>query len=156
MIRPLTVLAVCTPNQGPDRPMAELSSIVMAYDIHLADRIRSLLKREGEFSERKMFGGITFMANGHMCCGVVKTDLVLRLTPEQAAEALRQLHTRPMDFTGKPMNSMIYVSAVGTDSDEALEAWVRSAVAVARRLPVKPGAGGRRKRPPSKQTARKR
>ncbi len=136
--------------------MAELSSIVMAYDIHLADRIRSLLKREGEFSERKMFGGITFMANGHMCCGVVKTDLVLRLTPEQAAEALRQLHTRPMDFTGKPMNSMIYVSAVGTDSDEALEAWVRSAVAVARRLPVKPGAGGRRKRPPSKQTARKR
>jgi len=45
----------------------------MAYDIRLADRIRSILKRDGDFSERKMFGGITFMVNGHMCCGVVKT-----------------------------------------------------------------------------------
>lgn len=133
--------------------MAALSSIVMAYDLHLADRIRSILKRAGEFSERKMFGGITFMVNGHMCCGVVKTDLVLRLTPEQAAAALRQPHARPMDFTGKLMNSMIYVSAIGTDSDEPLEAWLQSAVMVARRLPVKPGAGGRHKRPPSKQTA---
>lgn len=96
------------------------------------------------------------MVNGHMCCGGVKTDLVLRLTPEQVAGALREPHTRPMDFTGKPMNSMIYVSAIGTDSDEALEAWVQSAVMVARRLPVKPGADGRRKSPPSKQTARKR
>ena len=96
------------------------------------------------------------MVNGHMCCGVVKTDLMLRLTPEEAVESLRQPHTRPMDFTGKPMNSMIYVSTLGTDSDEALEAWVQSAVIVARRLPVKPGSDGRRKRPPSKQTARKR
>jgi len=137
----------------------------MAYDIHLADRIRSILKREGEFSERKMFGGITFMVNGHMCCGVVKFDLVVRLTPEQAAEALRQPNTRPMDFTGKPMNSMIIVSGIGTDSDEALEAWVQSAVVVARRLPVKPVAGGRhpapsrtgtRERAPSKRAPEKR
>jgi TfoX/Sxy family transcriptional regulator of competence genes len=115
----------------------------MAYDIHLADRIRSILKREGEFSERRMFGGITFMVNGRMCCGVVKTDLVLRLTPEQAAEALRQPHTRPMDFTGRPMNSMIYVNGAGTDSDEALEVWVQSAAVAARRLPMKSSAGGR-------------
>jgi TfoX/Sxy family transcriptional regulator of competence genes len=107
----------------------------MAYDIQLANRIRSILKREGEFSENKMFGGITFMVNRHMCCGVVKADLVLRLTPEQAAETLRQPHTRPMDFTGKPVNSMIYVSTTGTDSDETLEAWVQSAVVVARSLP---------------------
>lgn len=115
----------------------------MAYDIHLADRIRSILKREGDFSEGTMFGGITFMFNGHMCCGVAKTDLVLRLTPEQAAEALRQPHTRPMDFTGRPMNSMIYVNGAGTDSDEDLEVWFQSAVAVARHLPTKSPAGDR-------------
>lgn len=84
-----------------------------------------------------------FMFNGHMCCGVVKTDLVLRLTPERAAEALRQPHTRPMDFTGRPMNSMIYVNGAGTDSDEDLEVWVQSAVAVARHLPMKSPAGDR-------------
>jgi TfoX/Sxy family transcriptional regulator of competence genes len=87
-----------------------------------------------------MFGGLAFMVNGHMCCGVLKTDLVLRLTPEEADAALREPHTRPMDFTGKPMKSMIYVSAIGTDSDQALEAWVESAVRLARSIPEKKNA----------------
>ena len=107
----------------------------MAYDVHLADRIRSILKSAGEFSEKKMFGGLAFMVNGHMCCGVLKTDLVLRLTPEEAAAALREPHTRPMDFTGKPMKSMIYVNAIGTGSDKGLAAWVESALKFARSVP---------------------
>src|SRR6516165_10853553 len=45
-----------------------------------------------------MFGGLAFMVNGRMCCGVLKTDLVLRLAPEEAAASLRQPHTRPMDL----------------------------------------------------------
>ena len=114
----------------------------MAYDVHLADRIRSILKNAGEFSEKKMFGGLAFMVNGRMCCGVLKTDLVLRLTPEEAAASFRQPHTRPMDFTGKPIKSMIYVSATGTDSDKALAAWVESAVKFARSVPQ--AARGRR------------
>lgn len=89
----------------------------MAYDLHLADRIRVVLGRMGEFSERKMFGGLCFMVNGHMCCGIVKSALMLRLTPATAAAALREPHTRPMDFTGKPMKSMIYVDAAGIEPD---------------------------------------
>jgi len=112
----------------------------MAYDVHLADRVRSILQGAGEFCEKKMFGGLAFMVNGHMCCGVLKTDLVLRLTPEQAAAALRQPNTRSMDFTGKPMKSMIYVSATGTDSDKALATWVQSAVTLARSMPEKTNA----------------
>jgi TfoX/Sxy family transcriptional regulator of competence genes len=112
----------------------------MAYDAHLADRIRSILKSAGEFSEKKMFGGLAFLVSGHMCCGVLKTDLVLRLTPEQAAVALRQAHTRPMDFTGRPIKSMIYVSAAGTDSDRDLAAWVESAFTLARSAPGKKAA----------------
>jgi TfoX N-terminal domain len=50
----------------------------MAYDVHLADRIRAIINTAGEFSEKKMFGGLAFMVNGRMCCGVLKTDLVLR------------------------------------------------------------------------------
>src|SRR6516225_1817037 len=87
-----------------------------------------------------MFGGLAFMVNGRMCCGVLKTDLVLRLAPEEAAASLRQPHTRPMDFTSKPMKSMIYVSAIGTDSDQALATWVRSAVKFARIVPEKRSA----------------
>lgn len=112
----------------------------MAYDVHLADRVRSVLKDAGQFSERKMFGGLAFMVNGRMCCGVLKTDLVLRLTPEQAAGSLRQPDTRPMDFTGKPMKSMIYVSAIGTDSDQALTAWIKPAMRLAQNAPEKKSA----------------
>ena len=40
-----------------------------------------------------------------------------------------------MDFTGKPMKSMIFVDAAGVDSDEALRSWVADALAFARTLP---------------------
>ncbi len=127
----------------------------MAYDVHLADRVRSIMNTAGEFSEKKMFGGLAFMINGHMCCGVLKTDLVLRLTPEQAVASLRRPHTRPMDFTGKPMRSMIYVNAIGTDSDQALTAWVESAVRLARIGPDKEGVrrSGRGRRTTSSGSA---
>jgi len=111
----------------------------MAYDLGLADRVRVVLGRLGEFSERKMFGGLCFLVSGRMCCGIVKNDLVLRLTPETAAAALREPHTRPMDFTGKPMKSMVYIGAAGIDSDFALERWVQSAEQLARALPAGKG-----------------
>ncbi len=109
----------------------------MAYDLGLADRIRVVLGHQGDVFERKMFGGLCFMVNGHMCCGIVKTDLMLRLTPETATAALCEPHTRPMDFTGKPMKSMIYVDAIGIDSDASLERWVLAAAGIARELPEK-------------------
>jgi hypothetical protein len=67
----------------------------------------------------------------------VKSDLMLRLTPEIAAAALHEPHTKPMDFTGKPMRSMIYVDPAGIVSDSSLERWVRCAEQVARTLPPK-------------------
>ena len=43
----------------------------MAYDEHLADRVRDILVSNPGLTERKMFGGIAFMLGGHMCCGIV-------------------------------------------------------------------------------------
>lgn len=120
-------------------PKQALCSKGMAYDLGLADRIRVVLGHLGDFSERKMFGGLCFLVNGHMCCGIVKTDLMLRLTPETATAALREPHTRPMDFTGKPMKSMIYIDAAGIDSEPSLERWVRAAEQVAQALSSKIG-----------------
>jgi TfoX/Sxy family transcriptional regulator of competence genes len=109
----------------------------MAYDRGLAERVRVILQPRSGFSERQMFGGICFMINGNMCCGVVKTDLMLRLSPEAAAHALKQPHVRSMDFTGKPMKSMIYVDAHGADADEALHEWVEAAYSFAASLKAK-------------------
>jgi TfoX/Sxy family transcriptional regulator of competence genes len=109
----------------------------MAYDEHLADRIRAALAKTPNVSERKMFGGLAFMVAGHMACGIVGNDLMLRLGQHGANAALDEPHTRPMDFTGKPMKSMVYVARPRTETDAALLAWVKRATAHARTLPPK-------------------
>ena len=109
----------------------------MAYDETLAARIRRALTPRPDIDERKMFGGLAFMLRGNMCCGVVSDTLMLRLGNEGAAAALEEPHTRPMDFTGRPMKSMVYVDPGGTASDEDLYRWVNRGADFAATLPPK-------------------
>jgi TfoX/Sxy family transcriptional regulator of competence genes len=97
----------------------------MAYDELLADRIRQNLKeKKAAFEEKKMFGGVCFMVKDKMCVGVIKSDLMARIDPEQEYEFLKDEGTRPMDFSSRPMKGYIFVNQKGTDLDEDLERWV--------------------------------
>ena len=109
----------------------------MAYDEKLAERVRAALSRKQGVSERSMFGGLAFMVNGNMCCGVVGSDLMLRLGKAGAAKALGEKHARPMDFTGRPMRTMVYVEPAGLRAEAGLRAWIDRAVTFARTLPAK-------------------
>ena len=109
----------------------------MAYDEALAGRIRDDLGKRKGMSEQKMFGGLAFLHQGNMCCGVIKKNLVLRLGEEGATEALLDAHTRLIDFTGRPMKTMIYVAPEGYASGEALERWVGNALEFVSTLPAK-------------------
>ena len=108
----------------------------MAYDEKLADRVRDVLETEAGVTERKMFGGLAFMVRGHMACGIVGDDLMLRLGAESAEEALERPHVRPMDFTGRPMSGMVYVGPDGLQG-AALRRWVGKSVAFVENLPPK-------------------
>jgi hypothetical protein len=90
----------------------------MAYDEKLASRIRKLLKYKKNSNEKKMFGGLAFMLNGSMCSGIIQNLLVARVGPDNYESALREPHTRPMDFTGRPMKGYVYVEPDGYESDE--------------------------------------
>lgn len=109
----------------------------MAYDEALAERVRTALGVSESVAERKMFGGLTFMVQGHMCCGIVGDELMLHLGDSGAQTALGQPHTRAMDFTGKPMKGMIYVGVEGITSDQDLTRWVQHAKRFVRTLPPK-------------------
>ena len=109
----------------------------MAYDEDLAQRIRKVLSRRKRISERRMFGGLAFLLHGNMFCGVIDTDLVLRLGSGGTRQALTEPHTREMDFTGKPLRTMIYVAREGYDRDEDLKRWVQKATRFAATLPPK-------------------
>ena len=109
----------------------------MAYDEQLADRVRDLLAGTPHVTERKMFGGLAFMVAGNMACGVVGSDLMLRLGEDGADAALDKPHVRPMDFTHRPMKTMVYVDRAGTDPPNALRGWLDDAIAYASSLPPK-------------------
>ena len=109
----------------------------MTFDEGLAQRIREALADERGVEEKRMFGGLAFMVDGHMACGVVDSDLMIRLGEKGAAAALSEEHVRPMDFTGRPLRTMAYVGADGVAEDEDLAAWVQRAVKHARSLPPK-------------------
>jgi TfoX/Sxy family transcriptional regulator of competence genes len=120
----------------------------MAYDEGLAERIRGVLADRHDVSEKRMFGGIAFMVRGHMSVGIVKDDLMVRVGPEAHDELVRQLHARPMDFTGRPMKGFLFVASPGLETDADLERWEGHGVKYAVSLPAK--AGSRKRMPPNK------
>lgn len=109
----------------------------MAYDAELARKVTDILAEHGDVSERKMFGGVAYMWRDHMCCGVINNDLVLRLGPETAQQALKQPHTRPMDFTGRPMKGYVYVAKEGARTEARLRRQIQAALDFVATLPPK-------------------
>ncbi len=108
----------------------------MAYDEQLADRVRDVLVTEHGVTERKMFGGLAFMVRGHMACGIVGNELMLRLGVDGAESALARPHVRRMDFTGRPMKGMVFVEPAGVRG-VALRRCLRDAVGFVASLPPK-------------------
>jgi TfoX/Sxy family transcriptional regulator of competence genes len=109
----------------------------MAYDEALAERVRELISLREDVVERKMFGGIAWMLGGNMACGVLGDELIVRLAPEDAERALAEPHTRPFDFTGRPMRNMAMVAPAGTAGDDDLAGWVDAGAGFAASLPPK-------------------
>ena len=84
-----------------------------------------------------MFGGLCFMVQGNMCCGILQDDIMVRVGADAHADALAQPHARPMDFTGKAMKGMVYVGPEGLEGDDDLEGWVQRGLSFTLSLPAK-------------------
>lgn len=108
----------------------------MAYNLKLAERIRLHLGSI-PFVEKKMFGGIGFLLNGNMACGVNKDNLIVRIDPEKQNTLLKKAHAKPFDLTGKPMKGWLVVEADGVKTDRQLSSWVKEGVEFALTLPPK-------------------
>jgi hypothetical protein len=109
----------------------------MAFDTQVADRVRKLLVRHKGFSEKKMFDGVGFLLNDNMCCGILRSDLILRLGADAAEEALREYGVRPFDITGRAMQGWVMVGPPGYEEADDLARWVKLAARFAGSLPAK-------------------
>ncbi len=116
----------------------------MAYDEGLAERIRGVLDERAGVAEKRMFGGVAFLVRGHMCVGIAKDELMVRVGPEAYDDLVRQPHARAMDFTGRPMKGFLFVAADGLERDADLERWVEHGLRYAALLPAKAAPATRR------------
>jgi hypothetical protein len=108
----------------------------VAYDEELADRVRAHLAIRAGLTERKMFGGLAFMVEGNMACGVIGDEVIVRVAREDYENALAEPGVREFDFTGRPMRGFVCVAGAGMP-DEELGGWVDAGADHAASLPAK-------------------
>lgn len=119
----------------------------MAPDPELAARVREAitdqaLERGLLLREERMFGGLAFMLDDKMACGVIDHDLMVRVGPAAYDDALAHEHARPMDFTGKPMRGYVFIGPAGCDTQASVTYWIdRAATNIESLIRTEPGSG---------------
>ena len=110
----------------------------MAYDEDLANRLRELLADEDNITEKKMFGGLAFMLNGHMSVSASgKGGLLVRMDPSGTDAALKRDHVKRMEMGGRSMDGWLRVAPEGIRTKRQLEPWVKRSLKFVRTLPPK-------------------
>ena len=109
----------------------------MAYDEGLAQLMRDALVDVEGISEKKMFGGIAFMLNGNMLCGVHTSSGMARVGKDNYETALAMEGVGPMAFTGRPMGGMVDAEDEVWDDDDRREALLALCFEFVRGLPAK-------------------
>jgi len=104
----------------------------MAYDEHLADRARQILKEKSIVAEeKKMMGGLCFMVDDKMCFGMHidkgtnSSLLMARVGKDNYEKALAKERCTEMTFTGSSMKGYVFVTEDGIDLDDDLEFWIQ-------------------------------
>ncbi|MBL4594610.1 MAG: TfoX/Sxy family protein [Flavobacteriales bacterium] len=104
----------------------------MAYDEYLADRVKNVFNdKRVSFEARKMLGGLCFMVDNKMCCGIHidkkygDSLLMARIGEEAYKNEISKEVCLPMDFTGRPMKGYIFVTPDGFDMEDDLAYWIQ-------------------------------
>jgi len=107
------------------------------FDEGLAQRVREILSENLGYEEKEMFGGIGFLLQGHMACGVIREDLIVRVGEENYTEALLKPDVELFDMTGRAMTGWVVVKETGYSKDSNLRDWVDQGASYSLTLPPK-------------------
>jgi TfoX/Sxy family transcriptional regulator of competence genes len=120
------------------QPEEEGGTRSLSYDPEAAGRVRQLLAGRDDVVEKRMVGGLSFLVNGNMCCGITDMALMVRVGAEGREQALREPHARPLQLAGRDLSGFIRVEPAGFAADDALARWVQRGLDFVSGLPVKP------------------
>jgi TfoX/Sxy family transcriptional regulator of competence genes len=122
----------------------------VAFDEHLAERIRELLGTERDLSEKKMFGGLAFLVGGHLAVAVSRHGgLLVRVDPAQSDSLVRTTKATVAVMGGRPMRGWLRFDEAAVRGRPQLAKWVSLGTDAARSLPDKKPATRRRRTPGS-------
>lgn len=109
----------------------------MAYNEVYAGLLRDELATLDGVTEKRMFGGLCFMLNGNMLCGVDKNGGMARVGKDNESAALELDGVEPLSFTGRKMGGMVDVNPEAMENDETLRAVLALAREFVESLPPK-------------------
>ena len=110
----------------------------MAYDEELADRIRALVGRGADVSEKKMFGGLAFLIGGNMAVAASgQGGILVRVDPDQSESLVATTDARLMEMRGREMQGWLRVELEDVRTRKELARWVELGTTYARSLPPK-------------------
>ncbi len=114
----------------------------MAYDEHLANRVREALADQTDVTEKRMFGGLAFLIAGNMALTVShRGGLMVRTDPEGARELIANTKARQIEMRGRPMPGWLHVGETDIQATKQLKKWVGIATAHTRSLQPKNAKG---------------
>jgi TfoX/Sxy family transcriptional regulator of competence genes len=97
----------------------------MAYDLHLAERINRIFEEKKlEYRPLKMMGGLCYMVDEKMCCGIVKQQLMARIGSDNYELCLANEGCSEMNFTGRSLKGYVFVDESELDMDSELEFYI--------------------------------
>ena len=110
----------------------------MAYDEQLAARLRAALGDEPGLTEKRMFGGLAFLVDGHMAAAASgQGGMLLRVDPAHTEELVGHADVERFQMRGREMDGWLRVGPDGVRTDEELQGWLDRALAYVRSLPPK-------------------
>jgi TfoX/Sxy family transcriptional regulator of competence genes len=110
----------------------------VAYDQDLAERIRELLASERGVDEKRMFGGLGFLIDGHMAVAASgQGGLLVRVPPDETDKLLDRAHVGPMVMAGREARGWLRVDSNGVKTKRQLQGWIARAVKYVHSLPPK-------------------
>jgi len=125
----------------------------------LAARVDGALP-DGLASQKRMFGGITFLVKGNMLCCAARKGLMVRVGAEAEAKALESPHAAPCLGAGRRMAGFIMIEPEGLTRDAELKRWLSLARTYVETLPPKlktlRGSAPKQRQPAKRRTTTKR
>jgi TfoX/Sxy family transcriptional regulator of competence genes len=110
----------------------------VAYDEHLANRLREVLADEDGVSEKRMFGGLAFLVHGHLSVGASRSGgLLVRIDPAALDACLARPHVEQMKMAGRLLDGWVIVAPEALQRTRDLHGWVQQSLRFVRTLPPK-------------------